>query len=164
MHDARANGQPQGKPIDAAPKRAGDPTEPAGVPEVRLWIPPGSEVPAVTQNDPPQARTRWLSRRRLLGLAGVLAVLLIGAGALYWRTNSGFVKTDNMQTNVEFMPISPRASGTVAKVFVDTREGTVLIDFGTVSPDTSRPVSSAAQQRRGYLRDQVGALSGTCAR
>ncbi len=107
-----------------------------------------------------QARTRWVSRRRLLGLTGVLAVLIIGAGALYWRTNSGFVKTDNMQTRVEFLPISPRVSVPVARVFVDAREGTVLIDFSAVPPDTSRPASSAAQQPRGYPQDQGGALSG----
>jgi hypothetical protein len=110
--------------------------------------------------DDAQARTRWISRRRLLGLGGVLAVLVIGAGALYWRTNSTVVKTDNMQTNVEFLPTSPRVGGPVARVFVDAREGTVLIDFGAVPPDTSRPASSAAQQPRGYPENQGGALSG----
>ena len=107
-----------------------------------------------------QARSRWISRRRLLGLGGVLAVLIIGAGAMYWRTNSSVVKTDNMQTNVEFVPTSPRVGGPVARVFVDAREGTVLIDFSAAPPDTSRPASSAAQQPRGYLGDQAGALSG----
>ena len=160
MQDDRTYGQPQGKPIDAAPGHAADPTEPDDVPEACLWIPSGSEVPPVTRNDPPQARTRWLSRGRLLGLAGALAVLLIGAGALYLQTNSGFVKTDSVQTNEEFLPVSPRVGVPVARVFVDAREGTVLIDFSAVPPDTSRPASSAVQQPRGYLRDQGGALRG----
>ena len=106
-----------------------------------------------------QARSRWISRR-LLRLGGVLALLIIGAGALYWRTNSSVVKTDNMQTNVEFVPTSPRVGGPVARVFVDAREGTVLVDFSAAPPDTSRPASSAAQQPRGYLRDQAGPVSG----
>jgi hypothetical protein len=161
MHGRTDKRTGTGGAIDAAPRRAADPTESGAIPEVRLWIPSGSEVPPATRNDPPQARARWLSRQRLLALTGALAVLLIGAGALYSRTNNGFVKTDNTQTNIEFMPITPRLSGTVARVFVDARLGTVLIDFSTMAPDTSRPVSSAAQERRGHLRNQVGAVSGT---
>src|ERR1700680_4891507 len=113
MDDARTSGQPQGKAVDLTPRHAADLTEPGGGPEVRLWIPSGSEVPPVTRSGPPQARTRWLSRWRLLGLAGVLAVLPVGAGTQYWRTINSSVKTDNMQTSVEFMPSSQGVSGTV---------------------------------------------------
>ncbi len=155
MDDARENGEPQGVPIGAAPGHAGDSTEAGGLPEGRLW----------PRNDPPSPM-RWLSMRRLFGLGGVLAVLLIGVGVLYWATNSWSAQTDNAQAVGDRAPISPRVNGTVVRVLVDAREGTVLIDFNTVSSDTSRTVPSAAQQPRGRLRDQGGALCGargTCA-
>jgi hypothetical protein len=119
----------------------------------------GKRRPSGNRQDPPQSRTRWLSKHRLLGLAVAVAVLLIGAGAQCWRANGNLVKTDSLQTNVELMPNSLRVNGTVARVFVDAREGTVLIDFRTVPPDTSRPVSSAAPHGRGRLAEQVGGSS-----
>ncbi len=126
-----------------------------------------SEVPPGSRNDAPQGHQQWLSRWRwpLLGFGGFLAVLIIGSGVLYWGANSGFAKTDQAQANGDLAPISPRANGTVVKVLVDARLGTILIDFTTVSPETSRLVSPAADQARGRLRQGAGALSetrGTC--
>src|SRR4029077_20461312 len=63
------------------------------------------------------------------------------------------------------VPISPRVSGTVVKVLVDARLGTVLIDLTTLSPDTPRTVPSAAQQPRSHQQNLGRALSearGAC--
>jgi len=156
MDDARENGQPQGMPIGTAPGHADDPTEAGGA-----VVGPAGERSAPAASKRRFTGSRWLSKRRLSGLGGVLAILLVGVGVLYWATNSGSAKADHAQTGGDRAPISPRVSGPVVRVLVDAREGTVLIDFGTVSPDTARPVPSAAQQPRGHLRDQAGALSGT---
>jgi hypothetical protein len=138
MNDAQANGQPQGAPIGAAPAHTVDPTEPGDAAEMRLWNPPGNEVPPAMRNGRPQSRPRWLTERQRLGLAAALAVLLIGAGVLYWHATSGVVKANNVQTNGDLAPISPPVGGTVFKVLVDARLGTVVIELTTVSPQTSR--------------------------
>lgn len=113
--------------------------------------PTESDVPPGTRNDGSQGHRRWLSRWRwpLLGLCSFLAVLVIGAGVLYWGANSGFAKTDHAQTNGDLGPISPHVNGTVVKVLVDARLGTILVDFSTVSPETSRLVSPAVHQLHG---------------
>ncbi len=133
--------------------------------------PPGlteSDVPPGTRNDAPQGHQRWLTRGKwpLLGLGSFLTVLVIGAGVLYWGANSGFAKTHYAQTNGDLTPISPHVSGTVVKVLVDARLGTILIDFSTVSPETSRFVSPAGHQLHGRLQHAVGPVGeapGACA-
>ncbi len=148
MDDARENVDPQGGPIGAAPEHAGGSTEACG-------FRPESEVPPGARNEAPQNRRR-LSTRRLFGIGGVLAVLLTGMGVLSWATNSGSAKTNTVQAGEDRAPISPRVTGTVVRVLVDAREGTVLIDFSAVSPDTSRTVPSAAQQPRGHYETRAG--------
>jgi hypothetical protein len=139
MDDARENGQPQGGPIGAL-EHAGDSIGAGG-------FRPESEVLPGPRNDAPQNRRR-LSTRRLFGLGGVLAVLLIvGMGVLSWATTSGSAN-HTAQAGGDRATISPRPSGPVVRVLVDAREGTVLVDFAAASPDMSRTVPSAAQQPR----------------
>jgi membrane fusion protein, multidrug efflux system len=114
---AGANGRPAGEP---SPTPAAD---------VRLWVPPGRELPRPAENGTPPARPRrWLRR-----VGVVLTILVVGAGVLYWRANSGIVKTDNAQTNGDLSPISPRVGGTVLRVLVQehqyVRAGTELVDL-----------------------------------
>ena len=150
MDHARENELPRRVLIGLVSRRAGGSTEPGALPEG-----PESEVPPGPRNEP-RSRHRGLSTRRLFGLGGVLAVLLIGAGVLYWPTSSGSAKTENAQAGGDRAPISPRVSRTVVRVLVDAREGTVLIDFSAASSDTSRTVPSAAWQPRGHPPDQGG--------
>ena len=165
MQDARGNGRAQAVPIGAGPGRAADPTGTSVVTEVRLWIPPGSEVPAAARNDAPHGRRRWLTKRRLRVLAGVLAVLLIGAGVLYWRANSGLVKTNNAQTNGDLSPISPRVGGTVLRVLVEehqyVRAGTELVDIDPT--DFRLALAQAVAQRSTALANEQAAAAGLAA-
>jgi hypothetical protein len=122
VNNARENGQAQAVPIGAAPGRAGDLTGPGLMSDTHLWIPPGSEVPPAARDDAPRGRRRWLTKRLIRGLAGVLAILLVGAAVRYWRANTGFVKTDNAQTYGDLAPISPRVGGTVLRVRVEEHD------------------------------------------
>jgi hypothetical protein len=130
--------------------------------------PSESEVSPGPRNDVPHGRQRWLSGWRwpLLGLGTVIAVLVIGAGVLYWDAKSGFAKTDPAQTSGDLARISPRVSGTVVRVLVDARLETIMIDLSTVSPEPSRGMSSPVLQSHGRMRHEDGALSAaraTCA-
>ena len=126
--DAGENGQPPGIPIGAAHGHADDPTEAGGA-----VVGPAGERSVPGNSTRRSTGSRWLSKRRLSGLGGTLAILLVGVGVLYWAANSGSAKADHAQTGGDRAPISPRVSGPVVRVLVDAREGTVLIDFGTVS-------------------------------
>jgi membrane fusion protein, multidrug efflux system len=151
--------------VGVAARHADDPTVSSAVSDVRLWIPSGSDVSPATQNGTPHGRRRWLTKRRLRGLAGVLAVLLIGAGVLYWRANSGFVKTNNAQTNGDLAQISPRVSGNVLKVLVEehqyVRAGTELVDIDPT--DYRLALVQAEAQRTTALANEQAAAAGLAA-
>ena len=166
MRNASANGQRSyDAPVGTAVRRAEAPTGTSVVSDVRLWIPPGSEVPQAARNGTPHGRRRWLTKGRLRGLVGVLAVLLIGAGGvLYWRANSGFVKTNNAQTNGDLAAISPRVSGNVLRVLVEehqyVRAGTELVD---IDPTDSRLALAQAEAQRttAFANEQAAAAALT---
>ena len=117
-------------PAGAIGTRADGPTT-TRVSDLHLWIPPGSNVPFQARNGTAALRPRRLTESRLRVLVAILAILVIGAGVLYWRTNIGIVKTNNAQTNGDLSPISPRISGNVLRVLVEehdyVRAGTELV-------------------------------------
>ena len=88
-------------------------------------------------NDGHGAAIRVAPRKSLrtftLPLVAVLAVLVIAAGVIYWRSHLGLVKTDNAQTMADLAPISARIPGTVVKVDVvenqQVRAGDVLVEL-----------------------------------
>jgi membrane fusion protein, multidrug efflux system len=130
MDDASGNGlQSHTVTAGAGGRHAGDPSSTNTTLDVHLWIPPGSEMPRPVRNGAPHARPR----RWLRAFSVVLTILVVGAGVLYWRANSGFIKTDNAQTNGDLSPISPRVAGTVLKVLVQehdyVRAGTDLVEI-----------------------------------
>ena len=134
MDDRSQNGQSShGASAGATGRLAGDPTAISVASEMHLWIPPGSEISSPSRNDRAPGWRHRLSKRRLRVLSAVLAILVIGAGVLYWRANIGIVKTNNAQTSGDLSPISPRISGNVLRVFVEehdyVRAGAELVDI-----------------------------------
>jgi membrane fusion protein, multidrug efflux system len=120
-------------PAGTVAGRTDGPTTTSVVRDLHLWIPPGSDVLTETRNGAAHRRPRRLAKRPLRVLAAILAILVIGAGALYWRANVGIVKTNNARTNGDLSPISPRISGNVLRVFVEehdyVRAGAELVDI-----------------------------------
>ena len=123
---------PQATRAETTARRAGEQTATSVAPDVKLWIPPGSNVPP-SRNGTPSGPRRWLTETWLRRLGAITAILVIGAGILYWRANLGIVKTNNAQTNGYLSSISPRISGNVLRVLVEehdfVRAGTELVDI-----------------------------------
>ena len=84
---------------------------------------PETPATAATPNGPgvgsgraPGARARW---RLMLGLA--FAVIVIGAGVIYWRSTA-WESTDDAQIDGFVFPVSSRVSGHVLRVMVDDNQ------------------------------------------
>src|SRR5215467_459712 len=75
--------------------------------------------PAHSPDETPPEPQRPASRRKLMRF-GVIAFLVIGAGALYfWWSGHDRESTDDAQIDGHIAPISPKVSGSVLDVLVD---------------------------------------------
>ncbi|HLW60274.1 MAG TPA: HlyD family secretion protein [bacterium] len=109
-------------------------------------------------------RPRWRTQRIVfIGLA-VVALVLIGAGVAYWRTNAGLVKTDNAQTGGDIAPISARISGIVVAVDVQenaaVKAGAVLVEL---DPTDDNLALAGAKAQLAAARAQVEAMRAALA-
>src|SRR4029077_16379669 len=76
--------RPHATRAETTARRADEQTATSVAPDVKLWIPPGSNVPP-SRDGTPSGPRRWLTERRLRRLGAIMAILVIGAGILYWR-------------------------------------------------------------------------------
>lgn len=79
----------------------------------------------------------------LLGVAGAAAVIS-GAALLHVGENVGMAATDPPRVSSNGTPNTLRFDGSVVRVLVNARLGTVLVDLSTSTPEPSGTPSSAA--------------------
>ena len=79
----------------------------------------------------PRRYERSKSRRNIL--LGIVVLVLVVSGLLWWRHLSSYESTDDAQVDVHLYPVSARISGHVIKVNVDdnqyVQKGTVLVEI-----------------------------------
>lgn len=104
---------------------------------------------------PEAARRR---RPAALWIAAGAAALVLVAGVVWWRFNTGWVKTDNAQTAGDLIVISPQVSGIVSTIPVHQDEyvkrGTVLV---RLDPTQYRVALAQAQMQYHQAEAQVAA-------
>lgn len=120
----------------------------------------------------PAARVQ--RRNKLLGgLAGVVVVAGIAAGAYWWLHSSNFVSTDNAYAAAEVAHVTPSIGGTVLEVLVkDTqavKQGDVLVridptDARLALAQAEAEVARATRRVRGYVANDGGLKAQVTAR
>ncbi len=92
-------------------------------PEQKLSaIPPSAPAPAAASVKKPP-------NRKVIVVAGLIALAAIGAGARMWYRSAHFVETENAYIAGHVHPVSARISGIVTKVLVDDNQ---LVKAGDV--------------------------------
>jgi membrane fusion protein (multidrug efflux system) len=88
-------------------------------------VPVQPPVPAAAAATPPN--------RRVLVIAGLIALAAIGAGSRMWYRSHYFVETDNAYVAGHVHPVSTRISGVVSKVLIEdnqlVKEGDVIAEL-----------------------------------
>src|SRR4051812_21635938 len=85
--------------------------------------------------DAPPARGRRASVRKLVkwGLAAVVLVAVVIAGAYYWRQHTLYATTDDAYVNANITEIAAQVSGNITAVFVRDQQhvsaGDALFDI-----------------------------------
>jgi len=109
ISEHRMSNQAEQKMLSAA---AGHPAQPAA---------PAAPIPAAAPN------------RRVLVIAGLIALAAIGAGARMWYRSHHFVETENAYVAGHVHPVSARISGVVTKVLIEdnqlVKQGDVLAEL-----------------------------------
>ena len=82
---------------------------------------PASPQPSTDRKFAPRMYVGPKIRRRILILAVVLVIVLVG-GFFLWRYLSSYESTDDAQVDVHLYPVSARISGYVVKVNVDDNQ------------------------------------------
>ena len=112
-----------------------------------------SAVPAQAGQDAPAAPAK--SNRKVLVIAGIIALVAIGAGGRMWYRSHNFVETENAYVAGHVHPVSARISGVVTKVLIDdnqvVRAGDVIaeldpFDQGVKVEQIQAQIASAEQQ------------------
>lgn len=112
-----------------------------------------SAVPAQVSQDAPAAPAK--SNRKVLVIAGIIALVAIGAGGRMWYRSHNFVETENAYVAGHVHPVSARISGVVTKVLIDdnqvVRAGDVIaeldpFDQGVKVEQIQAQIASAEQQ------------------
>lgn len=113
-------------------------------------------------------------RNKLLGgLAGVVIVAGIAAGAYWWLYSSHFVSTDNAYAAAEVAQVTPSIGGTVLEVLVkDTqavRKGDVLVridptDAKLALAQAEAELARATRRVKGYVANDGGLKAQVTAR
>jgi membrane fusion protein, multidrug efflux system len=103
-------------------------------------------------------------RRSIVLWIAVGAAVLLAAGAVWWRFNSGWVKTDNAQTAGDLMTISSQVAGIVTSIPVHqdeyVRRGAVLV---RLDPAPYRVVLGQARAQDRQAEAQVAAAQAALA-
>jgi membrane fusion protein (multidrug efflux system) len=95
------------------------------------------------------------SNRKVLVIAGLIALVAIGAGGRMWYRSHNFVETENAYIAGHVHPVSARIAGVVTKVLIDdnqiVREGDVIaeldpFDQGVKVEQIQAQIASAEQQ------------------
>jgi membrane fusion protein (multidrug efflux system) len=92
------------------------------------------------------ARSEQGRKKQLMGLAAIVAVAAVGAGAYWYLHASHFVSTDNAYAAVEIAQVTPSVGGTISEVRVrDTeavKKGDVLV---TIDPTDAKLALAQAE-------------------
>ena len=95
------------------------------------------------------------SNRRVLVVAGLVAIAALAAGGRMWYRSHNFVETENAYVAGHVHPVSSRISGVVTKVFIDdnqmVKEGDVIaeldpFDQGVKVEQIRAQIATAEQQ------------------
>jgi membrane fusion protein (multidrug efflux system) len=98
----------------------------------------------------PAATTSFANSRRSLAIAGVVILLLIGAGVWFWLTR-GYEQTDDAQVDAHVTQVSSRVSGTVLKVAVKDNQ---VVEAGALLVEIDpRDYQVAVEKARAELAD-----------
>ena len=112
-----------------------------------------SAVPPQATQGAPAAPAK--SNRKVLVIAGIIALVAIGAGGRMWYRSHNFVETENAYVAGHVHPVSARISGVVTKVLIDdnqvVRAGDVIaeldpFDQGVKVEQIQAQIASAEQQ------------------
>ena len=129
-----SNPQEQQKVLSAVP-----PAQTAGAPASTAAAPAGPAKP----------------NRKVLVIAGLIAIAALAAGGRMWYRSHYFVETENAYVAGHVTPVSSRISGVVTKVLIDdnqiVREGDVIaeldpFDQGVRVEQIRAQIASAEQQ------------------
>lgn len=113
-------------------------------------VPPQAARPSQDAPAPPAK-----SNRKVLVIAGIIALVAIGAGGRMWYRSHNFVETENAYVAGHVHPVSARISGVVTKVLIDdnqvVRAGDVIaeldpFDQGVKVEQIQAQIASAEQQ------------------
>ncbi len=92
-----------------------------------------STVPPAAAPAAPAAPAKTPPNRRVLIVAGLIALAALGAGGRMWYRSHNFVETENAYVSGHVHPVSARIAGVVTKVLVDdnqvVKEGDVIAEL-----------------------------------
>ncbi|WEF33082.1 HlyD family secretion protein [Pseudoduganella chitinolytica] len=95
-------------------------------PKVLSAVPPGSPAPAA-------APAKKQPNRKVVVVAGLIAIAALAAGGRMWYRSTHFVETENAYVAGHVHPVSARIAGIVTKVLIDdnqiVKEGDVIAEL-----------------------------------
>jgi membrane fusion protein (multidrug efflux system) len=125
--------------------------------------PADQEKPEADSNEKPEERKDQTpqnprKRRRALLIFGLVLLVAVVAGVLYWLHSRHFESTDNAQVDGNLSPIGTRINGTVIRVYVNNNQAVKVGDpLADLDPKDYLVSLDQARAQLAQARGQLGA-------